>query len=132
MLKRTLMMVAILGLVVALPGCKSKEEALADDMIDAMKDMLEVVKDIDDADSAKEALPKLKEIAEKGNKLGEEFNKAVADLSKDERRALDERMEKEMESIMEELAEETKRLQKDLAGCDPRVLEALGKALRQR
>jgi len=130
MLKRTLVTVALLGLLVAMPGCKSKEEALADDMVDAMNDMLDVVKDIKDADSAKAALPKLKEIGEKGEKLGKEFNKAMADLPKEERRALDERMEKDMESIMEQLAEETKRLQKDLAGCDPSVLAELGQYLR--
>ncbi len=129
MLKNTLMAAAVLGLVVCLPGCKSKQENLADEMVDVMQDIANALKTVKDKESAETAATQIKDLAKRGSEIGKEYKDIEKTLSKEERKKMDETYEPKVEKIGKQIEAEMKRIATEVK--DPAALMALGAAMAE-
>ena len=129
MLKNALMAVAVLGLVVCLPGCKSKQEQAADQMIDVMQDIANALKTVKDKESAEAAATQIKDLAKKGSEIGKEYKDLEKAMSKEERKKMDETYEPKVEEIGKQIEAEMKRIATEVK--DPAALMKLGAAMAE-
>jgi len=127
MLKNALMAVTVLGLVLCLPGCKSKQEQVADQMIDVMQDIANALKTVKDKESAEAAATQIKDLAKKGSEIGKEYKELEKAMSKEERKKMDETYEPKVEEIGKQIEAEMKRITTEVK--DPAALMKLGAAM---
>ncbi len=129
MLKNALMAVTVLGLVLCLPGCKSKQESLADEMVSVMQDIADALKTVKDKESAEAAATQIKELAKRGSEIGKEYKDLEKAMSKEERKKMDETYEPKVEKIGKQIEAEMKRIATEVK--DPAALMALGASMAE-
>ncbi len=127
MLKKALMAATVLGLVACLPGCKSKQESLADEMVSVMQDIADALKTVKDKESAETAATRIKELAKRGSEIGKEYKDLEKTLSKEERKQMDDTYEPKVEAVGKQIEAEMTRIAKEVK--DPAALMALGSAM---
>ncbi len=130
-MNKTLVVAALAYLGLILSGCGSKQENLTDNYIDAMEDMRDTLQGVTDSASAKSAVPRIREIAQRLKQLGNELDTVEKTLSEQEREDLHKTFQARAEPISEEIDKETRRIGKFLTS-DPEVLKEFIKAGRGR
>jgi hypothetical protein len=93
----------------SLTGCKDSQEAIAEDAIDAMKEMTAVLETVKDEASAKVAQPKLKKLGEQMQAL-QARSKKQPQLTAAEQQALKQKYEKPMQEAVLPFAKELMRV----------------------
>ena len=100
-----------------LAGCDSRSphEAIADDMVAKMRQMVDVMKGVKDEDSAKAAKPKVQALAKELDELKAKSDK-LGKPSPETEKKLKEKHEKEVEQLTGDLLKEMMRV-----GMDPKL-----------
>jgi hypothetical protein len=103
--------------VFLLAGCDSRSphEAIADDMVGKMRQMVDVMKGVKDEDSAKSAKPRVQALAKELDELKAKSDKLGKPSPETEKR-LKEKHEKEVEQLTGDLLKEMMRV-----GMDPKL-----------
>src|SRR2546425_11059966 len=95
-MKRFFRLAPLLMLALILCGCGDSHQSLAREQVDTMKEMAATLDTVKDADSAKDAKPKLKKLAERMNDINQREAKLPAPTEA-EIKAMDSKYGKEME-----------------------------------
>ena len=108
MLRKVLSRAALLALVVALPGCKSKAESITEEMLGCVEDLTAELEKIKDKDSAEKAAPKLKELGRKVQEITERRKKI--EVTEDEKKKLEEKYGQRVKKADGKMIVELKRV----------------------
>ena len=112
MWQKMVILTAVVGMAVAMGGCKSKQDKLTEEALDVHEEMLEVLKGIKDKASLEAGLEKIKPLARKYHDLLKQRLELKKTLSDAEWKALSDKYRSRSDALYEQRKAEVNRITK--------------------